>query len=169
MFDGLAVLLHSLEFLVFILVLRATRPSYPTGPGAQETSGFGNTWLDWTESNKGNPMKSYVLKCVRLNREIETNALIGFPFFKCVLRATCSLCPKFSRQTRTSSTGYEKVVNFCVIFLLLISSTLTITLPWLLFFVSITKGLAHKYVRRLISREYINNLFVKWYFKTEVK
>ena len=35
--------------------------------------------FDWIESNKGNPIRSSVLKYVRLYREFERADLIGFP------------------------------------------------------------------------------------------
>ena len=38
------------------------------------------TRVDWIESNKGNPIKSSVLKCV-CYRKFETADLIGFPLF----------------------------------------------------------------------------------------
>ena len=45
------------------------------GPGQRNKGLCG---LAWIESNKGNPIKSSVLKCVRY-REFETADLIGFP------------------------------------------------------------------------------------------
>ena len=37
-----------------------------------------NTWFDWIESNKGNPIRSAVLKCVRYRQFKTPHDLIGF-------------------------------------------------------------------------------------------